>query len=64
MPNKRGPNTYKGFLSPPTTGYPKSVRDTVKHVYGLIRAKQGGSELPADKASAARIAWYVALKKK
>ena len=59
MPNRRGPNTYRGYLSPPTGGQPPSIRRMVRHVYGACRVQHPG-ENPAMKAMCARIAWAAA----
>jgi hypothetical protein len=62
MPNKHGQETYKGYISPVTTGYPKEIRDEVRHVYGAWRVKHPG-EYPRTKSRGARIAWAAAKRK-
>jgi hypothetical protein len=62
MPDKRGPNTYKGFESPKTTGWPKPIRKEVRHVYGAYRRKNPG-EPSKIKARGSRIAWATARRK-
>jgi len=62
MPNRRGPNTSHGYLSPKTEGWPKPIREEVKHVYGAYRVKHPG-ESHATKGRGARIAWAAARRK-
>lgn len=62
MPNLTGPNTYKGYKSPDTHGWPKPIREEVKKVYGAYREKHPGED-HAIKARGARIAWSQARKK-
>lgn len=62
MPHKNGPNTYKGYESPNTNGWPKEIRTEVKEVYGAYREKHPG-ENPRTKARGSRIAWSQARKK-
>ena len=56
MPTRRGPNTYRGYLSPPTGLQPPCIRRMVKVVYGNCRVQHPGED-PAMKAMCARIAW-------
>lgn len=62
MPNKRGPDTYKGFQSPKSTDWPKPIRRQVRRVYGAWRRKHP-QEDPAIKARGSRIAWSSAKRK-
>jgi hypothetical protein len=62
MPDKRGPDTYKGFESPNTDGWPEPIRQEVKHVYGSYRVKHP-QESQKVKSRGAQIAWTAARKK-
>lgn len=62
MPNRRGPNTSHGFLSPNTRGWPDPIRNEVKHVYGAWRVKHPGED-HRTKSRGARIAWAAARRK-
>jgi hypothetical protein len=62
MPDKRGPDTYKGYESPITTGWPEPIRREVRHVYGAWRTKHPGED-PRIKARGSRIAWFAAKRK-
>lgn len=62
MPHKTGPNTYLGYESPNTSGWPSEIREEVKKVYGAYRVKHPG-ENPRVKSRGARIAWSQARKK-
>jgi hypothetical protein len=56
MPRKRGPDTYRGYLSPPTGTQPPCIKRMVRKVYGNCRVQHPGED-PMDKAMCARIAW-------
>lgn len=62
MPNKHGQGTYKGYISPVTTGWPKEIRDEVRHVYGAWRVKHPGED-QRTKSRGSRIAWAAARRK-
>ena len=62
MPHRTGPGTYNGYQSPNTSGWPKEIRDEVRHVYGAYRVKNPG-ESHAIKGRGARIAWAAARRK-
>jgi len=62
MPNRRGPHTYKGYMSPDTEGWPKEIREEVRKVYGAYRSKHPG-ESHETKSRGARIAWSAAKRK-
>lgn len=62
MPEKRGPNTYKGYESPNTSGWPEEIRTEVRHVYGAYREKYPGED-PRIKSRGSRIAWSAARRK-
>ena len=62
MPGKQGPNTYKGYESPNTSGWPEEIRTEVRHVYGAYRSKHPGED-PRIKARGSRIAWSAARRK-
>jgi hypothetical protein len=62
MPNRKGPDTYKGYKSPNTSGWPKPIRQEVKKVYGAFREKHPG-ESHATKSKGSRIAWSIARRK-
>ena len=62
MPRKRGSNTYKGYESPPTTGYPPAVREFMRTCYGSCRENNPG-EIPARKSRCTRVCWTGARKK-
>ena len=61
MPNRRGPNTYRGYLSPPTGLQPPCIKRMVRQVYGNCRVQHPG-EAPSLKAMCARIAWSAAMR--
>ena len=62
MPHLTGRNTYKGYKSPETSGWPEPIRTEVRHVYGSWRQKHPG-ESHETKSRGARIAWATARKK-
>jgi hypothetical protein len=62
MPNKKGPNTYKGYESPNTHGWPEPIQKEVRHVYGAWREKNPGED-PKLKSRGSRIAWSAAKRK-
>jgi hypothetical protein len=62
MPFKTGRGTYKGYQSPNTSGWPKEIRDEVRHTYGAFREKNPGED-HAIKSRGARIAWAAARRK-
>jgi hypothetical protein len=59
MPNRRGPNTYRGYLSPPTGLQPPCIKRMVRRTYGNCRVKNP-EEDPQKKSMCARVAWSVA----
>jgi hypothetical protein len=56
MPNATGPDTYKGYTSPNSHGWPTAIRNEVRRVYGAYRKKYPGQ----PKERAAQIAWATA----
>lgn len=62
MPYKAGRNTYKGYESPNTHGWPQPIREEVRKVYGAWREKNPGED-PKIKSRGARIAWSAARRK-
>jgi hypothetical protein len=57
MPNKRGPNTYHGYLSPPPgEEIDAHQRHVLKVVYGSCREQHHGED-PENKSYCARVAW-------
>ena len=62
MPFKRGPNTYKGYLSPPTGDNPLHIKNVVRKVYGACRVQHPGED-PAAKSFCARVAWAAAKRR-
>ena len=59
MPNRRGPGTHRGFMTPPTGLQPPCIKRMVKNVYGACRMQHPG-EAAETKAMCARIAWSTA----
>jgi len=60
MPNKHGPNTYRGYISPPSGNeIDEHQKHILKVVYGTCREDNPGESHEA-KAKCARIAWAAA----
>jgi len=62
MPDRRGPGTYHGYLTPPP-GHNLSphAAHVLKVVYGSCRENNPGED-PENKAYCARVAWAQAKK--
>jgi hypothetical protein len=61
MPDKHGPNTYRGYESPKHGDIGPHATHILKVVYGSCREQNPG-ENPESKTKCARIAWAAAKK--
>ena len=62
MPNRKGPGTHLGYLTPPPGKHTKQYANELRIVYGACRMKNPG-ESPAAKSKCAKIAHTVAKAK-